>query len=92
VTELVDPEHEMVRRAVEGDVWDTVMVAFHMIHQNARAKVFPLTMANRIGTLLMFVVLNIFSNPSASPQHCASEPRAVNCRAGLPTRRTRSVF
>ena len=53
----------MVRRAVEDDVWDTVMVAFHMIHQNARAKVFPLTMANRIGTLLMFVVLNIFSKP-----------------------------
>src|SRR5262249_32848246 len=58
-----DPEHEMVRRAVEDGVWDTVMVAFHMLHQNASAKVFPLTMANRIGTLLMFVVRNIFSKP-----------------------------
>jgi len=63
VTEFVDPEHEMVRRAVEDGVWDTVMVAFHMLHQNASAKVFPLTMANRIGTLLMFVVRNIFSKP-----------------------------
>src|SRR5438309_2361793 len=63
VTELADPEHEMVRRAVEDGVWDSVMVAFHMIHQNACTKVFPLTIANRIGTLLMFVVRNIFSKP-----------------------------
>jgi len=41
-----DTEHEMLRRAVEDEVWDTVMVAFHMMHQNARAKVFPRTIAN----------------------------------------------
>jgi aryl-alcohol dehydrogenase-like predicted oxidoreductase len=58
-----DPEHEMVQRAVEDGVWDTVMVAFHMMHQNARTRVFPMTMANRIGTLLMFAVRNIFSKP-----------------------------
>jgi L-galactose dehydrogenase len=56
-------EHEVVHRAVEDGLWDTVMVAFHMMHQNARAKVFPLTMANRVGTLLMFAVRNIFSKP-----------------------------
>jgi len=58
-----DGEHEMVRRAVEDGVWDTVMVAFHMMHQNARSRVFPLTMAHRVGTLLMFAVRNIFSKP-----------------------------
>ncbi|MBO0735601.1 MAG: aldo/keto reductase [Alphaproteobacteria bacterium] len=58
-----DPEHEMVRLAVEDDLWDTVMVAFHMMHQNARSRVFPLTIANRVGTLLMFAVRNIFSKP-----------------------------
>jgi aryl-alcohol dehydrogenase-like predicted oxidoreductase len=58
-----DPEHGMVARAVEDGVWDVVMVAFHMMHQNARAKVFPLTLANRVGTLLMFAVRNIFSRP-----------------------------
>jgi aryl-alcohol dehydrogenase-like predicted oxidoreductase len=63
VTEHADPEHEMVRRAAEDGIWDTVMVAFHMIHQNARAKVFPVTTANRIGTLLMFAVRTIFSKP-----------------------------
>jgi len=58
-----DPEHEMLRRAVEDEVWEVVMVAFHMMHQNARATVFPRTIANRVGTLLMFAVRNIFSRP-----------------------------
>jgi L-galactose dehydrogenase len=39
------------------------MVGFHMMHQNARDRVFPLTRANRVGTLLMFAVRNIFSQP-----------------------------
>ena len=58
-----DPDHQMLQRAVEDEMWDVVMVAFHMMHQNARTKVFPRTMANRIGTLLMFAVRNIFSQP-----------------------------
>jgi aryl-alcohol dehydrogenase-like predicted oxidoreductase len=58
-----DPEHQMLERAVEDEAWDVVMVAFHMMHQNARTKVFPRTIANRIGTLLMFAVRNIFSRP-----------------------------
>ncbi len=58
-----DPEHEMLQRAVEDEVWGVVMVAFHMMHQNARAKVFPRTIANRDGTLLMFAERNIFSRP-----------------------------
>ena len=39
------------------------MLAFHMMNQNARAKVFPQTRANGIGTLLMFVVRSLFSRP-----------------------------
>ena len=39
------------------------MVGFHMMHQNARKRVFPLTRENRVGTLLMFAVRNIFSQP-----------------------------
>ncbi len=58
-----DPEHEMLQRAVDDEMWDVVMVAFHMMHQNARTEVFPRTMANRVGTLLMFAVRNIFSRP-----------------------------
>ncbi len=58
-----DPEHEMVQRAVEDGVWDVVMVAFHMMHQNAQSLVFPRSLANRVGTLIMFAVRNIFSKP-----------------------------
>ena len=39
------------------------MLAFHMMHQNARATIFPQTQANGIGTLLMFAVRTIFSRP-----------------------------
>jgi L-galactose dehydrogenase len=59
-----DATHEMLMRAVEEGVWDTIMVAFHMMHQNAREKVFPRAIANRVGTLLMFAVRNIFSQPT----------------------------
>jgi aryl-alcohol dehydrogenase-like predicted oxidoreductase len=56
-----DAEHKMLQRAVEDGLWDVVMVGFHMMHQNARMNVFPRTIANRVGTLLMFAVRNIFS-------------------------------
>jgi len=58
-----DPEHRMLQRAVIDGAWDVVMVGFHMMHQNARAAVFPLTREHRVGTLLMFAVRNIFSRP-----------------------------
>lgn len=58
-----DPEHQMLRRAAQDGIWDVVMVGFHMMRQNAREHVFPLTRANRVGTLLMFAVRKIFSRP-----------------------------
>jgi aryl-alcohol dehydrogenase-like predicted oxidoreductase len=58
-----DLPHEMVQRACRDGVWDVAMIAFHMMHQNARANVFPLTRQHRVGTLLMFAVRNIFSQP-----------------------------
>jgi aryl-alcohol dehydrogenase-like predicted oxidoreductase len=58
-----DAGHAMLARAVEDGLWDVMMVAFHMMHQNARDRVFPRAIANRVGTLLMFVVRNIFSQP-----------------------------
>jgi aryl-alcohol dehydrogenase-like predicted oxidoreductase len=75
-----DPEHAMVGRAVEDGVWDSVMVAFHMMHQNARSRVFPRTMANRVGTLLMFAVRNIFSKPD----RLAAELRELAAKGQLP--------
>jgi aryl-alcohol dehydrogenase-like predicted oxidoreductase len=58
-----DPEHDMVRRASADGVWDVAMIAFHMLHQNARELAFPLTQQYDVGTLLMFAVRNIFSQP-----------------------------
>lgn len=63
-----DPDHEMVRRACADGAWDVAMVAFHMMHQNARQAVFPLTRRHRVGTLLMFAVRNIFSRPERLAQ------------------------
>jgi len=56
-----DPEHKMLQLAVPDGAWDVAMVGFHMMHQNARDAVFPLTREHRVGTLLMFAVRNIFS-------------------------------
>jgi len=58
-----DPEHLMVQRACRDGVWEVAMVSFHMMHQNARANVFPLTRRYGVGTLMMFAVRNIFSQP-----------------------------
>ena len=59
-----DPEHTMLRRAVQDDIWDTAMFAFHLMHQPARTHVFPYTRAHRVGTLMMFAVRQIFARPA----------------------------
>lgn len=59
-----DVEQHMLNQAAQDDVWDTAMLAFHMMHQPARTQVLPHTQRNRIGTLLMFVVRGIFARPT----------------------------
>lgn len=61
-----DPEQKMLARAV-GEVpgeapWEVIMLAYSLMNQGARRKIFPVTLKRGIGTLLMFVVRNIFSN------------------------------
>src|ERR1700722_1457911 len=58
-----DLQHETLHRAAADGVWDVAMVGFSMMHQNARARVFPVTREHRVGTLLMFAVRNLFSQP-----------------------------
>ena len=82
-----DPEHEMVPRACQGGVWDVVMCAFHMMHQNARGRVFPLTRQHRVGTLMMFAVRNIFSRPdrlAATMRELAAEGEVPQALADSP--------
>jgi aryl-alcohol dehydrogenase-like predicted oxidoreductase len=82
-----DPHHDMLKRAAPDEVWDTVMLAFHMMHQNARTAAFPLTRKHRMGTLLMFAVRNIFSRPdrlATTMQELAAAgevPRAIADKA-----------
>lgn len=58
-----DPEHKMLQKLFEDDCWESIMFGFHMMHQNGRQLVFPETIRQGIGTLMMFVVRNIFSQP-----------------------------
>ena len=58
-----DPDQTMLQQAIQDGVWDVIMLAYNMMNQGARRDVFPHTRHKRIGTLLMFVVRNIFSQP-----------------------------
>src|SRR5215475_9728187 len=58
-----DLQHETLRQAATAGIWDVEMVGFSMMHQNARELLFPLTRSHQVGTLLMFAVRNIFSQP-----------------------------
>ncbi|HLG47956.1 MAG TPA: aldo/keto reductase [Reyranella sp.] len=57
-----DPEQKMLSRAIQDDPWEVIMLAYSLMNQGARRKIFPTTKRRGIGTLLMFVVRNIFSN------------------------------
>jgi aryl-alcohol dehydrogenase-like predicted oxidoreductase len=58
-----DPGHTMLERAVEEPAWEVFMLAFHMMNQNARDRLLQRIQANKVGTLCMFAVRNIFSRP-----------------------------
>ena len=58
-----DPHHQTLARAVQQDCFDVVMVAFHLMHQSAREKIFKHTLTKGIGVLNMFAVRLLFSHP-----------------------------
>jgi aryl-alcohol dehydrogenase-like predicted oxidoreductase len=51
-----DPQHTMLQRALQDEVWDVMMVGFNILNQSARERIFPDTMAQNIGILVMFAV------------------------------------
>jgi aryl-alcohol dehydrogenase-like predicted oxidoreductase len=73
-----DHHHDTLRRALDDDVWASMMLGFNMMHTNARGSLFPRTRAQGVGTLLMFVVRNVFSQP----ERLAAEMRGL-ADAGL---------
>jgi L-galactose dehydrogenase len=58
-----DMTHRMLPQAVEDGHWDVVMVGFNLLNQSARNRVFPKTLKNNIGTLVMFAVRRALSQP-----------------------------
>lgn len=58
-----DAQHLAMQRALQDDVWDTLMFAFNLMNHNARTLIFPETQKQNIGTLIMFAVRSIFSTP-----------------------------
>jgi aryl-alcohol dehydrogenase-like predicted oxidoreductase len=61
---IVDFSNETLKRALRDPIWEVFMVGFHMMHQAARSNVFPDTQTKGVGTLLMFAVRSIFTDPA----------------------------
>jgi aryl-alcohol dehydrogenase-like predicted oxidoreductase len=72
ITETSPNDHEQVmlrKAAATADTpWDTAMFAFNLMDQVARERVFPLTLKNKVGTLMMFAVRGIFARPEQLAQ------------------------
>ena len=58
-----DPQHAMLQRALDNDVWDVMMVGFNILNQSARERVFARTIAQDVGVLVMFAVRRALSQP-----------------------------
>jgi len=65
ITETAPNDHEqmMLNQATQDGFWDTAMLAFNLMGQVARERVFPHTLKHGIGTLMMFAVRSIFARP-----------------------------
>ncbi|MEO8114655.1 MAG: aldo/keto reductase, partial [Phenylobacterium sp.] len=60
-----DTRHEMLAQACLDGFFDVVMVGFNLLNPSARQRVFPLTLAQDVGTLIMFAVRRALSDPQA---------------------------
>ena len=60
-----DTGHAMLPRALADDHFDVIMVGFNLVNASARERVFPLTLAHDVGTLIMFAVRRQLSDPAA---------------------------
>jgi len=58
----VDTNHAMLKRALPDDHFDVIMVGHNLLNPSARHTVFPLTLANDVGTLIMFAVRRALTN------------------------------
>jgi aryl-alcohol dehydrogenase-like predicted oxidoreductase len=58
-----DPTHQALRRALQDDVWDVMMVGFNILNQSARQSVLSPAIEKDIGIQVMFAVRKALSDP-----------------------------
>jgi len=59
-----DTGHALLQKALgEDDPFDVVMVGFNLLNPSARERVFPKTIKQDVGTLIMFAVREALSHP-----------------------------
>jgi aryl-alcohol dehydrogenase-like predicted oxidoreductase len=63
-----DPQHLMLQRALQDDVWDVMMVGFNILNQSARQRIFATAAEGDIGILIMFAVRLALSRPARLKQ------------------------
>ena len=78
-----DPDHSVLLDAVESGVFDTVMVAFNMLHRTATDALFARTQATGVGTLIMHAVRSIFARPDELATAIRAEAEAGRVAADM---------
>ena len=58
-----DAAHDMLRRAIADDHFDTLMVGYNLLHQGAERHVLPAAQAADIGVIIMIAVRRALSSP-----------------------------
>ena len=61
-----DTNHTMLARALPDDHFDVIMVGHNLINPSARRSVFPTTISNDVGTLIMFAVRRALTSHAAA--------------------------
>jgi L-galactose dehydrogenase len=87
---MSDTDHRMLRRALELDVFDVMMVGFNLLNPSARKTVLPKTRRLEVGVLVMFAVRRALTNPARLAEVVEGlitrgelDPSAVDRRAAL---------
>jgi aryl-alcohol dehydrogenase-like predicted oxidoreductase len=87
---MSDTDHRMLRRVLELDVFEVMMVGFNLLNPSARKTVFPHTRRLDVGVLVMFAVRRALTNPARLAEAIEGlitrgelDPNAVDRRAAL---------
>ena len=56
-----DPQHRMLKRALQDNLFDTIMVSYHMVNRSAELEIFPLAQAKDVGVIGMLPARHLVS-------------------------------